>query len=478
MNFDISFRPAGRSISADDSQRYCVAILGDFAGSAPATATSGSLLIDCDNFSDVLARFEPVIGPQVGPGEPEEIRLRFRKLEDFHPDQLIAQVEPFRRLAQLRTRLLEPATFAVASQELQNLWSGPPAAQEPPVSGPGESTDEMFARLLGKAPAARQPVASPTSSVDRLIKGIVAPHLLPAVDPQQSQLVALVEAELATRLRDILHNPDFQAIEATWRAVDFLVRSCGEQIELRLINLGKSALEATLSAGDLAQTPIFRQLREIHPTIILGIYSWGTGDSATLKALARLAHACQTAMITAADPDLVGCGSFGSQPDPDDWVSGPLELVAGFEELRRMPEAVHLGLVMPRFLLRQPYGEGSETIETFQFEEMPAEHESYLWGNPALLFGRLFAEAVAADPLAPDWSAGGEISGIPTHRFTSEGETKVKPYAEAWLSDRAANAIFSHGIMPVVSVRGRDSVRLPVLCAVSNPPKPLALGRP
>ena len=55
---------------------------------------------------------------------------------------------------------------------------------------------------------------------------------------------------------------------------------------------------------------------------------------------------------------------------------------------------------------------------------------------------------------------GGEVSGLPIHKFTIDGEIQVKPCAEAWLSDRAAAAILSRGIMPVLSVRGRDAVQL------------------
>ena len=133
---------------------------------------------------------------------------------------------------------------------------------------------------------------------------------------------------------------------------------------------------------------------------------------------------------------------------------------------------------MPRFLLRQPYGKGSDAIEAFPFEEMPAipEHESYLWGNPALLFGHLLADAFAAHGSEMDVDGGGgEVSGLPIHKFTRDGETHVKPCAEAWLNERAAAAILSHGIMPVLSVRGRDAAQLLTLRTISNPPVPLAV---
>jgi type VI secretion system protein ImpC len=179
--------------------------------------------------------------------------------------------------------------------------------------------------------------------------------------------------------------------------------------------------------------------------------------------IARLAQANRISFVAGASPHLVGCDSFGTQPDPDDWKEGSSDELTGFETLRRTPEAARLGLAMPRFLLRQPYGKGSDPIEAFPFEEMSAKpgHESYLWGNPAFLCGLLMADAFAAqDSDLEDLGGGGEIGGLPIHKFTSEGETQVKPCAEAWLGERAAAAILRHGIMPVLSVQGRDAVQV------------------
>ncbi len=228
-----------------------------------------------------------------------------------------------------------------------------------------------------------------------------------------------------------------------------------------------------LAGGDLTRTTIFKQLEEIGPAIVLGIYTFGLQDQSLLKALGALAQAYHTAFVAGASPEMVGCSSFGSQPDPDDWVRGPG--LDGFDALRRMSEAAYLGLLMPRFLLRQPYGAGSDPIEAFPFEEMLSqpEHESYLWGSSAVLCGYLLADAYATD--GPDTRLGGEIIGLPMHTFTAHGETHVKPCAEAWLTDKAADVILNRGIMPVTSIRGRDAVEIKGLRAFSLPPKPLPI---
>jgi type VI secretion system protein ImpC len=73
--------------------------------------------------------------------------------------------------------------------------------------------------------------------------------------------------------------------------------------------------------------------------------------------------------------------------------------------------------------------------------------------------------------------AGGEIGGLPVHSFKADGEKQAKPCAEAWLSEKAADVILSHGLMPVLSVRGRDSVILVSLRSIADPASPLAFRR-
>jgi type VI secretion system protein ImpC len=474
MNFDFLFQ------SASGQQRSMaplrIAILGDFGGKTTGLEY-GPRPLDCDNFDEVFAQ----IGVKVDlpPWEVGacENRLRFRKLEDFHPDLLLNQLGPLANLTELRAKLLRPSSMEAAAKELQDIFKISALSIESPPATSTESTEEMLARLLGRSASEPYEATSPAGLANRLIQKIVGPNI-PDVHPQQPQLVALADAALSARLRAILHHTAFQALESAWRGLDFLVRSITEEVKLYVINIRENELAAMLSGGDLAKSAIYKQLEKIRPAVVLGIYTFKPKDYAMLVGMARLANACQTAFVAGASPHLVGCSSFEEQPDPDDWAKESSDELEGFRALRRMPEAAHLGLAMPRFLLRQPYGKGSDAIEAFPFEELPAkpEHESYLWGNPAFLCGHLLAVDFASQGSDTGLrGAGGEVGGLPIHKFTIDGETQVKPCAEAWLSERAAEAILNHGIMPIQSVRGRDAVRLLALRALSNPPAPLAV---
>jgi type VI secretion system protein ImpC len=478
MSFDFSFQPTSGQRRSEPPFR--IAVLGDFSGrtNGPESSLSSPRLVDCDNFDEVLAQAEVKLDAPPSKEWPWALKLQFRKLEDFHPDQILNRVEPLLKLTELRANLLHPATMDAAAKELQEILKIDTLPPESSPKSSAESTEQMLGRLLGKRPTEPSRTTSPAELANRLIQQIVGSNV-PSAEPQRSQLTALAEAELSARLRAILHHPDFQALEATWRGLDFLARNVTEEVKLFMIDIRASELSSVLSAEGLAKSVIYRQLEKLQPAVVLGLYTFGPKDRVLLGKIAVLANTCQTAFVAGASPSLVGCASFETQPDSSDWsVESPEELEKSLA-LRRMPEAVHLGLALPRFLLRQPYGKGSDSIEAFPFEEMPKEpeHESYLWGNPAFLCGHLLAELFAAQgPELEVDGSGGEVGGLPIHTFTSKGETQVKPCAEAWLNERAADAILKRGIMPVLSVRGRDAVQLLTLRAISDPPSQLMVG--
>jgi type VI secretion system protein ImpC len=475
MRFDFSFKS-----DSHQSKRVAplrIVILGDLSGKTTGADSrlAHPLRIDCDNFDQVFAQIGVTLDLLPSAEQKWETKLRLRKLEDFHPEQLLRQIPPLANLIELRAKLLRPASTEAAAKELLEILKIGELPVEPPPATSSESTEAMLSRLLGKPVSEPPKPTSPAGLANRLIQQIVGSQV-PGIHPQQAQLTALADAELSAGLRATLHHPAFQALEAVWRGLDFLVRNVTEEVELSVIDICETDLATMLSAENLAKSAIYRQLEKIRPGLVLGAFAFGPQNAPVLAGIARLASAAQTAFVGGASPQLVGCVSFGVQPDPDDWTKTSSDELKGFRALRRMLEARHLGLVMPRFLLRQPYGKGNDTLETFPFEEMPGkpEHESYLWGNPAFLCGRLLADAYAADPSDIESQEGaGEVIGLPIHRFTSDGEIQVKPCAEAWLSERAADAILNQGIMPVLSVRGRDAVQLLSLRTLSDPPMPL-----
>src|SRR5262249_39838892 len=153
-----------------------------------------------------------------------------------------------------RKRLDNPATFAAAAAELRSWGStaaAQPAASPPPAEGPPASAmspEELLAQLLGEAPPApRAPGPGPMGSDwNAYLEKILGPHLVRSADPRQAELTAQVDAATAAQMRALLHHPDFQGLEAAWRAVYFLVRRLDTDAKLKLYLL--DVTEAELAA--------------------------------------------------------------------------------------------------------------------------------------------------------------------------------------------------------------------------------------
>jgi len=444
---------------------FRILILGDLSGRAnrglreigPALAQRPVLPVDRDNFDDVLGRLQPSI--RLGP----HLSLTFHELDDFHPDRLYDSLEIFGRLRALRQKLADAATFSSAAAEL-----GLDAAPPPPKPAELTSGD-----LLEYAVAATQAQAAgpPADPLAEYIRRIVAPYLAPKPHPRQVELLAEIDQAIAGLMRAVLHQPAFQALEAAWRAVFFLVRRLETDGRLRiyLLDLSRDELAADLAAGELVESGLYRVLVE-HTVGTLGGEAWSVvaadfvfeqtrADAELLGRIARLASQAGAPFLAEA----------GTQPPQAD-AAGP------WAALRAMPEATWIGLALPRFLLRLPYGRHTDPIESFDFEEMPGppQHQWYLWGNPAFACAYLLGRAFQNWGWEMRPGMVQDIEDLPAHFYQEEGETRMKPCAELLLTEEAVEQILEMGYMPLVSFRNRDRVRLARFQSIAHPPRPLA----
>ena len=158
MTIDSSHRPD--SIRRDDEALFPIVILADFSGRRHRPASSLSLgrplRIDCDNFERVFAQFDVTLPLPPTKAGGDELMLRFRRLEDFHPDELLQRVGSLSQLVNLRTRLLDPASANAAVEETRELLGMPAVATGQLPSNSTETTEELLTQASGKA---RRPAA-------------------------------------------------------------------------------------------------------------------------------------------------------------------------------------------------------------------------------------------------------------------------------------------------------------------------------
>jgi type VI secretion system protein ImpC len=481
---------------------FRIAMLGDFSGRAnrkvvddKAIAKRRVVLVDRDNFEEVLSRSGA--GIQLSLGEGDSLQLRFSELEDFHPDRIFQSLEIFGKLREMRGRLDDPSTFHDAAEELglrsRNLASEPSKPDTSPAvarsqshSPSGSLLDEMIEQTEARFDT-NLPRRSP-DGVGEFAQRVVAKHLVSAPDPRQPQILAVIDRAIASLMRAVLHNPDFQALEAAWRAVFFLVRQLetGSQLKLYLIDISKAELAADLrSAADLRDTETYRLLVEqsvetpgADPwSIFIGNYRFGATneDAELLGQIAQIASRAGAPFLAEAGPGLLGSSSLESTPQPREWKS-PQQTSRGWVELRHRPEAAFVGLALPRFLLRLPYGKKTSPLESFDFEEfadLPA-HEDYLWGNPAFAVALLLAQSFTEAAWDMRLGTVTEIQNLPLHVDPRNGESESKPCAEVLLTEDAVEWLVEEGLLPLVSFKNRDHVRIGRFQSIADPPSPLA----
>ena len=493
IQFDVSFGPKGGT-RQDPEHPFALAVMGDFSGRAnrgimEPIAGRRIWRVDFDNSKTTLAKLNARLILALSQETDDKLELKFESIDDFHPDKLLQQVPALAKLLDQRRRLLDPATNAAAAAELEKEVGKPSPAEPESASAASktstaESNDETLTRLLGGAPARPSASTSPQakSGLDNLLKQIVAPHVVQNASAQQTAVVSAAELKLPEQMRALLHHPDFQALEAVWRALDRLVRGFGgeENIKFFVVDISKEELMADLGSNEALESSAFfkliRQQTESVPwTVCLGLYTFvdSVADLAALGRIAKIFAAAGTAFVASGSAHLIGCDSLAEHPDPDDWQRPIAEDVrATWKQLRDLPEADWIGLATPRFLLRQPYGKADDPIESFPFEELPGipPHEAYLWGNPALLCGQFLLSSFLEQGWDMEVGPGGDIEELPVHTFSRDGEKEIKPCAEAWLSDRAGEAIQDSGIIPVLSIKRRDAVHLPVLQSLRGGP--------
>jgi type VI secretion system protein ImpC len=480
MPYEVSFGRINRAPrAAATGTKFRLALLGDFSGRAnagrletgAALAARKPIKVDVDTIDTALARMRlSLVLPLAEDDSP--VTIPINSLDDFHPDQLVGNVELFGQFLDLRRRLGSRTSFDKAAKQVLS-WAGGTPLPPPPrkARGAAVACDRRlsdFARLTGRpatphAPAAPHPEEV---AVDTLLRRVVSPFIQLAADPRQDRLTARVDEALSAAMRRVLHHPDFQAAEATWRGVDFLVRriETGARMEIVLYDISAEEFAADLAATDaLEETGLYGMLVE-QPALdagqsplsaVIGLYGFELAPphADLLGRIARIAAAARAPFVAGIGPDALKVRLHDQHPlIKDAWSA-----------LHALPEAAYLGLAAPRFLLRPPYGRRSDPIDAFKFEEFTSQAGlgAMLWGHPALLPGLLLAETwLQQGPKMKLGSVMG-VGDMPYFVHTApDGDQVALPCTERLYTEREAVQVAGYRVMPVLSLRGRPEVRL------------------
>ena len=291
-------------------------------------------------------------------------------------------------------------------------------------------------------------------------------------------LIAEIDKKLSQQINVIVHHPDFQSLESAWRGLHYLVNNTetDEQLKIRVMNISKKDLHKTLKKYKGAawdQSPVFKRLYEEefgqlggepYGCLVGDYYFDHNGpDVELLGEMAKISAAIHAPFISGTAPSLLQMESWSELSNPADLTkvfSTPE--YASWRSLRDSEDARYIGLAMPRFLARRPYGAKSNPVEEFDFEEdtAGADTSKYAWSNAA------YAMAVNINRSFKlyGWcsrirgiEAGGSVEGLPTHAFpTDDGGIDMKCPTEIAISDRREAELAKNGFMPLIHKKNSD----------------------
>ncbi len=456
---------------SDSDTPFCIAILGNFSGRSANTGNGSRptinrpIEIDRDNFDEVFARFHPELQLPLGE-ELGTLTLHFSELDDFHPDRLLHSCSMFKRLVDLREQLQNPATFSAAASTLglsssprQKTTGQPTATQRPPLPNSGSLLDAIVG---DSAPSAYSPKRD---QLREFVDRVVQPQLADAVDPRQHDAVAMIDRALSSQVRALLHVPAFQQLEALWRSVFFLISRLETSSQLKV-----SILDASKLSLGKAFTTLDEFADQGDPwSVVVAAFEFGASpqDFDILADAATRASELEATFLAGASLRLMGIDSLEQLRD----IRTRRDIPAGWTALRHLPEACYLGLVLPRFLLRLPYGSLTAPCESFEFEEMDKDsgHEDYLWGNSAVACALLLAQSFSDDEWSMRPGTHHELDRLPLHVFQRDGDSSITSCAEVLLTQESVENILDAGLMPMIWMKNTDVVRLARFQSIASP---------
>lgn len=289
--------------------------------------------------------------------------------------------------------------------------------------------------------------------------------------------IAQIDELISAQLNEVLHHPDMQRLEASWRGLHQFVMNTetSSRLKLRLLNVSRDALQNDLEkAVEFDQSTLFKKLYEDeygtfggNPySVLVGDYEFGRHpqDVALLEKISQVAAAAHAPFIAAASPRLFDMGSFAELGVPRDLakIFESAELIK-WRAFRESDESRYVTLVLPHVLQRLPYGPDTVPVEGVNFVEdvNGLDASKYLWGNAAWKLANRITDAFALY----GWCAairgaegGGLVEDLPAHTFsTPSGDISLRCPTEIAITDRREKELNDLGFVALCHKKNSNS---------------------
>lgn len=295
--------------------------------------------------------------------------------------------------------------------------------------------------------------------------------------------IARIDRMLTEQVSNIIHHPDFQKLEASWRGLEYLVRAKDDggdaPIKIRVLNVTYAELCRDFDkAVEFDQSQLFQKVYEQEfgspggePFgVLLADYEMHPrpsrehpyDDMAMLRSFSQVAAAAFCPIIMNASPSMFGHDSYAQMQATVDYEKIHQDLTfLSWRSFRETEDSRFIGLAMPRMLLRRQYADRTDRAGDFPYVEVVDDRQDCLWGGAAFAMGevlmRSFAEsrwlanirgAQRAD------SGGGIVHGIGPESFATDSpQVTQKPLTELQVVDSLERQMVDLGFIPLCSCK-------------------------
>lgn len=480
---------------------FVVGVFADLAGSSreklPTLEDRRFVEIDIDNFDARMRQIEPRVTFSIpSPDSADEhlpIDITFHSTDDFSPAAIARKVPALSDLLHQRTLLASLQTFVDGKAGAERIIDR--IADEEsfrssivsldPVSASeheGPLSIEDFTALLQKEFKPRSDRAQ--EQVEEAVRLLAArvqkesdaggegsPDLI-------ERIIDEIDGMLSKQLDMVLHHPDLRQLEGAWRGLHFLVANTesDEQLKIRFICLSKKEFGRTIKRykGVAWQhSPIFKKIYDENYGqfggepfgCLIGDYAFDHSppDVEILRGMSMISAAAHAPFIAAVAPSVMHLDSWQEIANPRD-LSKIFQTpeYAAWRSLRESDDSKFIALTMPRFLGRLPYGDETDPVEEFSYQESHSGGTlgTYVWCNSAYAMGTNITRAFKQY----GWCArirgidgGGLVEGLPAMTFPSvDGSVDFRSPTEVAITDRWEAELANKGIMTLLHRPGSD----------------------
>lgn len=298
-----------------------------------------------------------------------------------------------------------------------------------------------------------------------------------------NKAIDAIDEKLSKQLSAIMHHPDLQKLEGSWRGLNYLVKNSetSATLKIRMMNINKKELHKDLTkAVEFDQSQTFKKLYESEfgtpggepYGALIGDYEFGNGteDLEVLQGMSNVAAASFAPFIAAANSEMFGLSSFTELSKPRDLekIFESSEYIK-WRSFRDSEDSRFVTLAMPRVLARTPYGSKGRQIEEFKFEEAPIDAngtvsamtpDKFTWMNASYALGERLTSAFSKY----GWcvavrgaEGGGKVENLPSFTFTSDdGDVDQQCPTEIGITDRREAELSKLGFLPLCHYKNTD----------------------